>query len=273
MRKWRIRWPPQELQPCAKAWRTYIRPCGGDPAVVAEMAVSVKRFGIGVVLALILSAAAALWAFPLAAAVLCPPCMGMERIAPGLIVERGLGDSDHKVIREYAAAAKKRVQSVLGPLPDFMTIVACTSADCQDRLGPKGPRGLTYAVPGFAVIQLAPSGVNPVIMSHEISHATLQTRAGWFLSYPQWFDEGLAVVISGDPRYLTLRTNAGDCKFAPQADLPATLSAWNRAVGDRTRVVYGEAACSVRQWLDVNGGFASLTTVIADARAGKRTLP
>lgn len=210
---------------------------------------------------------------PVVAAVLCPPCLGMQRIAPGLIVEQGLTDSEQVLIRGYAATARQRVRSVLGPMPRFMAIVACTSAACQDRFGANGPRAQSYGVPDIAVIQLMPKGVNPVIMSHEITHAVLRSRAGWWLRYPQWFDEGLAVLVARDPRFVTVKTDPGGCRFEPPGDLPQSRTEWLTAAGDRTRVVYGEAACAVARWLDMNGGFDALPGVIADARSGRRSLP
>ncbi|MFG1943168.1 hypothetical protein [Nonomuraea sp. NPDC048826] len=48
---------------------------------------------------------------------------------------------------------------------------------------------------------LSPRGADPVIASHELSHVELHTRLAG-AEVPQWFDEGLAVVVCGDPRYL-----------------------------------------------------------------------
>ncbi|TDC83557.1 hypothetical protein E1193_08290 [Micromonospora sp. KC606] len=43
---------------------------------------------------------------------------------------------------------------------------------------------------------------------------------------PQWFDEGLAVVVSDDPRYLKSRSADDRCMAPPDGALPQTLDQW-----------------------------------------------
>jgi hypothetical protein len=78
---------------------------------------------------------------------------------------------------------------------------------------------------------------------------------------PQWFDEGLAVLVSDDPRYL--RPEGDRCLVEPAGPLPDTLDGWLTAASADAQV-YAQAACAVSRWAaghDLHG-------VIADVAAG-----
>lgn len=76
---------------------------------------------------------------------------------------------------------------------------------------PVSPRNVSAAFGGRGAkakiyadhILLSPRGLNYHFLAHEWSHDELHTRLDfwdWF-RLPRWFDEGLAVVVSEDPRY------------------------------------------------------------------------
>jgi hypothetical protein len=118
---------------------------------------------------------------------------------------------------------------------------------------------------------LAPNGDNPVIAAHELSHIELHSRIGRIKTFekviPQWFDEGLAVVASGDPRYLKPEGVADRCTAEPTADLPASRGAWVARV--QRDDLYPKAACRVLRWMNAKGGRAAVGKLAAAIARGE----
>ncbi|WP_250030675.1 hypothetical protein [Paractinoplanes maris] len=198
--------------------------------------------GIVVVLAALVGGLA--FAYPSAAATTCPGCYGLTRVGDGLWSERGLTAAQQDQLIGLATEARRRVGDFYGGRESDPRLVACFTDDCYDRVGGGGEKGI--AVLNRAVM-LSPRGLDAVIASHEMSHVELHQRLDG--DVPQWFDEGLAVVVSGDPRYLGEHCRRPDDGTA----LPATLPAWLEAAS-ADQQVYSRAACRVSRWLDANGG-------------------
>jgi hypothetical protein len=193
-----------------------------------------------VLLALVVGVAVA---FPAVASTTCPGCYGLERVRKGLHVERGLTAAQRQQVTDSVEEGTRRVAAFFGGLrsdPDFL---ACLTDECYSRIGGGGERGI--AVLNRAVM-LSPRGIDPVIAAHELTHVELHTRLGKG-SVPQWFDEGLAVLVSDDRRYLR-PAGAGDrCLVEPAGPLPETLADWLRAASADAQV-YAQAACAVSRW-------------------------
>lgn len=216
------------------------------------------------VLAALLVAAVAVTAlaFPSVAAVTCPGCYGLERLRPGLYAEPGLSPERRRRVIEVVARAERRVSDFYGGRKSSPDVLVCLTDGCYRRIGGGGERGV--AVLNRAVM-LSPRGADPVIASHELSHVELHARLGGG-EVPQWFDEGLAVLVSDDPRYLTA---SGDrCLAEPRPALPATLEDWLRAASADQRT-YAEAACRVSRWAGAGGGPAAVRNLVERLSAGE----
>ncbi|MEU4834879.1 hypothetical protein [Streptosporangium sp. NPDC023615] len=214
------------------------------------------------VLAVLLVAAVAVTAlaFPSVAATTCPGCYGLERLRPGLYTEPGLSPERRRQVIEVVERANRRVSDFYGGRKSSPDVLVCLTDDCYRRIGGGGERGV--AVLNRAVM-LSPRGADPVIASHEMSHVELHARLGG--EVPQWFNEGLAVLVSDDPRYLS---PAGDrCLAEPRPALPATLEDWLHAASADRRV-YAEAACRVSRWAGAGGGPRAVRDLTARLSAG-----
>ncbi|WP_232665167.1 hypothetical protein [Pseudonocardia sp. TRM90224] len=184
-------------------------------------------------------------AFPAVAATTCPGCYGMVQLRPGVHVEPGLSSAEEQHVLEVVDSAERQVDGFFGGLASSPSFLACRTDACYSRIGGGGERGV--AVLNRAVM-LSPRGLDPVIATHELTHVELHTRLGG-AAVPQWFDEGLAVLVSGDDRYL--RADGDRCRVEPAGPLPSTLPEWLRAASADPQV-YAQAACRVSRWAATN---------------------
>ncbi|MBE1585635.1 hypothetical protein ACFPOI_46955 [Nonomuraea angiospora] len=218
----------------------------------------------GAAVAVLLTAAVVVTAiaFPSVAATTCPGCYGLERLQPGAYVELGLPPARRRQVSEVVEQANQRVRDFFGGRKSSPDLLVCLSDDCYRRIGGGGERGI--AVLNRAVM-LSPRGVDPVIASHEMTHVELHARLNG-AEVPQWFDEGLAVLVSDDPRYLA---PTGDrCLVDPRQPLPVTLDEWLRAASADPRT-YAQAACQVSRWVGANGGKEAVRTLVERLSAGQ----
>ncbi|MGJ6968453.1 hypothetical protein ACSDR0_41755 [Streptosporangium sp. G11] len=205
-------------------------------------------------------------AFPSVAATTCPGCYGMKQVRPGLYLEPGLPPTRERQVAEVIDAANRRVADFYGGRRSSPDILACVTTTCYQKIGGGRERGI--AVLNRAVM-LSPNGIDAVIASHEMSHVELHARLGSDAGLiPQWFDEGLAVVVSDDPRYLKPEGIGDRCRVATQGGaLPQTLDDWLRtAKADQD--TYAKAACRASQWLQANGGSKAVLELIEHMAAG-----
>src|SRR6266436_2964849 len=189
-------------------------------------------------------------------------------LSPAMAVE------DRTKLQEAISRAAAQVTAFYGSFDHTPTLLACASEECDHRLGGKGARANTY---GTTFIRVSPNGLNQTILAHEFSHVELHTRIRLmrFLvgAIPAWFDEGLAVIVSDDARYLKPgTTSAMRCLVEPEDGLPSSPSQW-RPLAAKTPGVYAQAACRVMRWMEANGGTARLLTMITQIADGTRQFP
>lgn len=190
----------------------------------------VRRVSAGYV---VLSMAAAC-AMPGPQHALIPQVHGLAPIAPGVF-----SDAPKDAARQLDALAQGRARAEAfhtGVMPDRM--ILCTAQPCARQLGIK-PNGLAY---GHRLVLIGPEGITPAVMGHELSHVALARQLGptgqVLGRIPRWFDEGLAVWLSPDPRY-TRPEAAQDAEWITQA---RSLHDWNRLITEDTwPEVYGAA--------------------------------
>ncbi len=105
------------------------------------------------------------------------------------------------------------------------------------------------------------TGGLPDILLHEFSHVELHARVGlWGMltgAIPAWFDEGLAVLVSQDQRYLDAENEALGCDEVRADSLPVSSRDWRRQAGRHAQRLYHDAACAVQARLADKGGLAA----------------
>jgi hypothetical protein len=218
--------------------------------------------GVSFVVAMVV---ASTFVFPAAAAAVCPQCFGFERAERAIYVERGMSDDARRDAVSAVKQARERVRRFYGALLRDTPVLICATDSCYQRLRGGGSRGM--AIYDFALM-LSPRGISETIAAHELSHIEFHARIGaWHVfrdAVPTWFDEGLAVVVSDDPRYLDPPGLTDRCRGAV-TELPETLREWLR--DPRKDQLYRGAACQVQGWLMAKGGPAAALR-LAKAIAG-----
>jgi hypothetical protein len=211
---------------------------------------------------------------PALAAYCCPACYGMERLRDRLYVEHEMPADDRSKLQTIVDRASEQVAIFYGAFERRPTLIVCVTEECNRRTGGRGARAETY---GSVLIRVSPRGIDRTILAHEFSHVELHGRVGswrlWLGALPAWFDEGVAVIVSDDERYLKRGVDgASRCLTGPEGDLPTSALEWGSFAG-KTPGIYAQAACRVLRWMDNNGGAAGLLTAIAEVAEGKRSLP
>ncbi len=176
----------------------------------------------------------------------CPSCYGLEHIGDGIFADAAMTPAQRTFALEAIARGRAVVREFYGELRSAPRIVICRTRKCSSVFGSRGAKGVTYA---WHAILLSWSRILDVIAAHEVAHAEIHWRmgyVGWLKgAVPAWFDEGLAVVISQDPRFrrdvpaAAVREIMGITSFAGQWSAHAEHVGWQTA--------YGAAATRVRQ--------------------------
>jgi hypothetical protein len=223
---------------------------------------------LGLAAFLILAIAGIGFAYPAAAAVACPSCYGFAGLGDGIYVEKGATAAERQEAEAVVDAARGRVEGFYGTLEGSPRILICRTEDCYRPIG-GGSRG--QAILDWALF-LSPRGTSTMIAAHELSHIELHSRLGlaktWNRAVPQWFDEGLAADISGDPRYLRQTGDGDRCLVEPGGDMPVTRGAWVESA--RTQELYARAACRVDRWIKANGGPQAVARLADRVAQGER---
>jgi hypothetical protein len=218
------------------------------------------------VVLLIAATAGAAFAYPSVASTTCPGCYGLTETEEDVYAEDNLSDAQRSQVLQLVAQARRLITGFYGTQTSSPTLLICLTEACYQRIGGKKERGI--AVLNRAVM-LSPRGLNAVIASHEMSHIELHARLASSAAVPQWFDEGLAVVVSDDPRYLAPAPAADRCLIAPTGPLPVTLEEWLSAAS-KDASTYAKSACQVSRWLHANGDRTALLSLIERLNAGEQ---
>lgn len=207
-------------------------------------------------------------AYPAAAAVACPSCFGFRQVASRLYVDDATTPSTQNAIVATVATARGRVGGFYGHLDSAPRILICATAACYERVGGGGSRGMALL---DVALLIAPRGADPVILAHEMAHIELHHRLGLAKTLgraiPQWFDEGLAVTVSDDPRYLAPAGRPDRCLIASDEPLPTQRRAWIETAASRD--LYAKAACRVSRWLVAKGGAPAVLRLLDGLAAGQ----
>lgn len=227
---------------------------------------------VGCVLAalVLLGVAGTAVAFPFGVAAACPACYRFERLPANIFIERAASPEQRAQVAAVLEQARRRVAAFYDSADTQPRVLVCVRDDCYRRIRSAGSRGNALL---DVALQLSPRGIDPVIAAHELSHIELHHRIGRIHhlmgAIPAWFDEGVAVVVSDDRRYLTRPDAADRCLVRSDETLPSGMFEWRRAMGrDDNRQLYAKAACRVADWMAAKGGAPAVARLVARVAGG-----
>jgi hypothetical protein len=229
-----------------------------------------RGWRIGIAAAgLIVALTIGLWLQPVVGAYLCPRCYGFERMSGRIYVDAAMPAATRARLADAIAEGEQKVAQSYGGLRRAPVVLACSSDACDRRIGGRGARAVAY---GTEFLRLAPLGIDPVIITHERSHIEFHAMLGLqhmiLNSVPAWFDEGLAVIVADDPRYLLPQAAETDrCRQRPDGPLPSNGRDWGREAG-RDQQLYARAACRVLRWMNANNGMSGVLALVNRLKAG-----
>ena len=207
--------------------------------------------GIGIA---ILAVAALVFLFfrrPAILAASCPPCFGFQAIGGDIYVSRTPAFSN-SATAALVAQARVNVRDFFGRDAPQAPLLVCAIEDCYRRM--EGQGGVSRAIAEGESLLVSPRGLNTVILTHELSHLAFRDQVG-ILAYanvPAWFDEGLAVYVSDDRRYLAPPGVPDRCLKDKSYDLPVSRRAWLGVLTHDPGGAYEAAACRVARWIGLD---------------------
>lgn len=126
-----------------------------------------------------------------------------EAIAPEIYIDPAATADDRVKLLKLIVAAKQRVASFYGNYTATPRIIV-GSTMVSVRQFSNNEYASSYYLPFKTVIVLGPKGQNVDVIAHELGHAELSHRVGWWninFRIPTWFDEGLAMQLDHREEY------------------------------------------------------------------------
>ncbi len=139
---------------------------------------------------------------PLAALAYARPALLIEIIAPVSCDSSGVCTDDparRDEAKRIYGDALAFVATAIAPLEKRPAMVFCSTLSCYNSFG--GSAATARSVGGFCIV-IGPHGWKPFYVRHELIHRLQWQSLGVIQMYrePEWFIEGMAYSLSGDPR-------------------------------------------------------------------------
>jgi hypothetical protein len=173
---------------------------------------------------------------------------GLAALPDGTLVEPGRTAQEQAEVLRLLAEARERITLTYGP-PRAQPAVVFLQVPRRHGL-PLNSYGSTSIVGSRACVVIGPQGHNTDVVAHELMHAEVFARTGFWRHLrhvPAWFDEGVAMQVDRRPAYALPADGRVDTAFVRQLD---TQRAFNATADDAqlTRH-YAAAKAEVTQWL------------------------
>lgn len=201
-------------------------------------------------------------------AYVCPSCAGFARISDHVDIENSASAAQRQAALAAVADGEARIRDFFGKQQGHPRFFVCVTDGCYARFRLGASLGSQFL---FSAIALSPRGTNGVIAAHEATHVEMAERVGMANYYngtiPEWFKEGLAVIVARDARYLPPAVPE-ECLQITYMSLPRTNRYWGPAAA-RDHMIYADAACLVRREMKIDGGVPALLAMFDQVKRGE----
>ena len=136
------------------------------------------------------------WAFYKPVRVLAPELNGVTCVGDVICMEDATRFEEASTLYAEAFAFVNATVDVMEQRP---RAIFCSTQDCFQSFGFNRAAARTVGVSGIVI---GPRGWKPRFMRHEMIHHLQAERLGVYEQWrsPEWFSEGMAYALSGDPR-------------------------------------------------------------------------
>jgi hypothetical protein len=169
------------------------------------------------------------------------------------------------LLKQLIARSEARVAALWGDFKSEPVIIYCHNETYFEQFGAGSP-GVAYLTPIGPYVVIGPRGMRTDVISHELCHAELFSRIGWYNSEfhkPAWFDEGLAMQLDyryarrGRSRYFGFMVDwerrIGKGGKAYDLDSLKGREAFTSGDFRQTELAYVTAGMEVSRWLEAVG--------------------
>lgn len=224
---------------CSTSLPIVVPPSGRDMSYQKRAVVAISA-----ILAVLLLAAVLAYALVISTKFPYSLVFNVEKITGNVYVEKFADVSHRRDALQAIQYARDKVQQHFGAVQSSPAWIVCVTEACYASAAGNGYRATTW---GNFLIVISPTALNGHFFAHELSHAELGTRLtrGAQARIPAWFDEGLAVLVSNDPRYV-FKFEGED--FASEGELPVSYADFKREIGVNYQKAYRAAYAKVAAW-------------------------
>lgn len=130
--------------------------------------------------------------------------IGFSHIGANIYIDKGLPISAQDKFNNLVSEAKSRINDMYGPMISNPPIVFTETDDQAQKFG-SNQYGRTIQGPFGQCLVIGPKGRDIDVVAHELVHAEVHHRVGWFKHYteiPIWFNEGVALQVDNREPYL-----------------------------------------------------------------------
>jgi hypothetical protein len=177
---------------------------------------------------------------------------GLDVLSDGTLVERASSEAERRTVLELQRQARRRIEDFFGAPRARPVVVFLRDTKVFWPL-----RFNDYASSQFlgsrACVVVGPNGTNVDVVAHELMHAELFERVGYwrrFTQIPMWFDEGVAMQVDLRPRYGVMEQSWGGTGFVREL---TSYRQFFRGGEEQMRRHYAAAKAEVTQWLATIG--------------------
>lgn len=197
---------------------------------------------------------------------------GMRSLPGNVYVDPAMSDSERAAFEAIHTSAVNRNRQFFGELFSSPIVIVASTPELMNRYGQPGNRtAVTHLAFGTASVVIGPDGANIDVVAHELLHAEVAHRIGWWcreMRLPVWFDEGLAMQVDdreafGEQAWMA-RTDAG--ATAPDV---TQLNTQRSFFTENSWVHYATSKHEVARWMKVVGrdGLLQLLRDLKDGRS------